>query len=156
MGEKFLYISATDRSCMSYPLEIITLGYDEESLSYIVRLKVIINDVEYTTSPHSFMEFSVINLQRQLPQNIKIACCQTCRHGNFCPYGDHDNEIYCLLGYIPKDKSDVVCIFSHADSKIALPVNALLHWCEKYQEITDDYYTYNDWLCYFRDKVEGK
>ena len=28
------------------------------------------------------------DLQKKLPDDIKIACCMTCHHGNMCPYGN--------------------------------------------------------------------
>ena len=116
----------------------------------IIKLKAYINGVEYISSREfEIMEFAVIDFQKALPKNIQIAGCQACRHGNFCPYGDNENEIYCLKDYQPKNKMDVADIINN-DKIFALPKHELLYCCEEYQKIDETYYNYNDWDYYFK------
>ena len=108
-------------------LEKIILRYEEKTESYITKLNVVVEGVEYAINENSYMEGSIICLQKQFPKSIKIACCQTCRHGNFCPFGDNDNEIFCLKNFTPKDKSDVVDIFiKYSSGEISLLRHQLL------------------------------
>ena len=119
-------------------------------------------DIEYANSKNqTSMEFAVIDLQKQLPQNIKIKCCQNFRHGNFCPYGNNDDEIFCLKNYNPVDKMDVAGIFTNdviatnTNTVLKYPVipHKLLHWCEKHEFISKVYYTYNDWIYYVDERT---
>jgi len=134
-----------------YNIEKLIYGKDTEYDLDIFQLQITINDVKYISSK-SFdcMEYAIINLQKQLPNNIHIVCCQSCKYGNFCPYGDAENEIFCLIDYNPKDKMDVANIFTEFwAEKEVLQRNELLYWCEKYQKINNDYFTYNDWAYIF-------
>ena len=148
-----LVIDGDSQSCC---FEKTIIGYDEEMETYSFELEVSINGTKYTAQ-HNVMEFAIIDLQKNLPQNMKIACCQTCRHGSFCPFGDQEDEIFCLIDYSPQNKEDVVDIFSRRNSgNNALRPNSLLHKCEYYQEINNSYYSYNynDWLYYLKDNGE--
>jgi len=85
-------------------------------------------------------------------KNLNIACCSTCKHGNYCPLGDNDGEIFCLINYTPKDRNDVVDIYiKYSSGEISLPIYPLLHKCEQYEVMNDEYYTYNDWLYLFNN-----
>ena len=92
----------------------------------------------------------IIDFQKGLPDNIKISCCQSCKYGNFCVYGNNENEIFCLIDFPPlKDVYDLIEIF---DSKYsAIPAHELTHFCQKYQRATknNDYYSYNSWDLHF-------
>ena len=95
----------------------------------------------------------------ELPKNIDILCCQSCRYGNFCPFGDNDNEIYCLKGFTFKDKSDVCTWFSKSFSDweaLAKHKRPLLHYCKSYKPIREkEFYTYNDWEYYMKKRREN-
>ena len=130
------------------------VGYNAEYDVDIFQLALSIDGIEYTTGDsRECMEFAIIELQKQLPESIQFICCQTCKHGSYCPFGDQENEIFCFKEYQPKDKGDVIDIF--ASDNLAIPDgdgdnrslqgNELLHWCEAYERINDGYYTYNDW-----------
>ena len=91
-------------------------------------------------------EYAIVKLQEVLPPNIFIACCHSCRHGNFCPFGDNDNEIFCFKDKAPKDKNDV-CEFFSDHASLGVRNKKLLDFCNDYNPISrnDEYYTYNDW-----------
>lgn len=91
-------------------------------------------------------ESSIVKLQQALPSNVRIACCQSCRNGNFCPYGDCDNEIFCLKDIIVNDKNDVCEFFTTNHDLVRITSRKLLHFCSDYEPICHSkYYTYNDW-----------
>lgn len=75
-------------------------------------------------------------------------CCQTCRYGNYCPFGDNEDEIFCLNGFDVKNKEDVCNLteFSEKGESIRIERSRkLLDHCEKYKPINHKkYYTYND------------
>lgn len=91
-------------------------------------------------------EYAIKYLQKSLPANINLACCQSCRHGNFCPYGDSDNEIFCFKDIVINSKHDVCEYFSNNSAFINERSRKLLDFCTEYKPILyDQYYTYNDW-----------
>ena len=146
MGEKNnCIIIIVDGNYKTAHLKKTITSHDDEADMDVVGLQMIVDGIEYKT-PHSnwYMENAVMYLQNVLPEHIDIACCQSCRHGNFCPVGDFDDKIFCLLGYKPHDKADVAIILHK--NRGDLPRYELLHWCDRYEKIdTNKYYTYNDW-----------
>ncbi len=89
------------------------------------------------------MEYAIKYLQKSLPSNISLACCQSCKHGNFNPYGDNENEIFCLKGIVNKHENDVIEYFRANGN---LVIKKLLNYCNEYEPIDqNNYYTYNDW-----------
>ena len=126
-------------------------GRDDEYELDIFVLRLTLHGNTYVSSRlYDCMEIALIDLQKQLPKNTQIICCQSCKHGNFCPFGDQDNEIFCLKEHRPSNKRDVVNLFQDYDAdyfnnKKSLPHNELSHICENYVMISDDYYTYNGW-----------
>lgn len=95
------------------------------------------------------IEYATVYLQKALPTSISIACCQSCRQGNFCPYGNFDNEIFCLKDIITNDKSDVCNFFDKNNDNLESRRRKLLDFCGEYKPLFDDeYYTYNDWKYY--------
>ena len=140
-----------DESCF---IEKIILGYNEYEELDIIKLRAIIKDVEYTNSKEfTEMELAIFDLQKQLPNNMQIVCCLTCKHGTFCPYGNAENEIFCLIHHSPKDKMDVAAIFSAwAQRKVELQKNELLYWCDMYSKISENDYSYTDWHYYLDNR----
>jgi len=137
-----------DKECVCYVEKNIydrNIEYDLD----IFRLKTKINDIGYENS-ESFdcMELAIRDLQKQLPYNFQICCCLSCRYGNFCPYGNAENEIFCFIDYKPESKDDVLNIFD-VFSNDTEP-NELLYCCDKYQKASIDYFNYNDWIYHFR------
>ena len=150
LSEKKVVQFLIDGEYKSGFVEKSVLGYNELQELDIIKLKAVIDGVEYHNTIESLgMEFAIIGLQQQMPDNVLLACCQTCSHGNFCPFGDNENEIFCLKNYTLKNKMDVVEIFA-SDLNAGLPKNELLFLCESYNKINDDTYTYNCWNYYFK------
>ncbi|WP_404427821.1 hypothetical protein LG296_07340 [Ureibacillus chungkukjangi] len=111
----------------------------------IIQYEVFLENQHVISKISNVTELGVKNFQKALPKNIRIAACQTCRYGNFSPYGDNDNEIFCLIDFDFKNKSEVCEIFSDA-SNLEKRRQHLLDFCSNYKPISlADYYTYNDW-----------
>lgn len=107
--------------------------------------------IELTYEGHNFLssesestEHAILNLKQILPSNINIAGCVSCKHGNYCPYGDLDNEIFCFKDISFSNKMDVCDFFSN-NSHIENRSRQLFDFCTDYKPITDEYFTYNDW-----------
>jgi hypothetical protein len=91
-------------------------------------------------------EYAIQYLQKELPDNISIACCQSCQHGNFNPFGDNENEVFCLKDTTLRNREDVVNIFSNQDEPFNTRRRKLLDFCKEYKPISGkEKYTYNDW-----------
>ncbi|MCR3759771.1 hypothetical protein KYB31_12385 [Clostridium felsineum] len=88
-------------------------------------------------------EYAIKHLQKSLPSNIKLVCCQSCRYGNFCPFGDSDNEIFCFKYITINSKSDLCEYFSRNEKFNNKRSRKLLDYCTEYRPIShNEYYTY--------------
>ncbi len=88
------------------------------------------------------------DLQKQLPRDVTLKCCLTCRHGNMCPYGNKPGEVFCTKDLIITSKEDMCRLF---DSEKAIDdmkkrSRFCANNCEDYQQQSRDNYTYNDYL----------
>ena len=85
------------------------------------------------------------DLQKKLPQDVKIACCMTCRHGNMCPFGTDTNELFCTKDLTITCKGDMADLFGSNDTFDERSVTAY-GVCDDFVYQSNDYYTYNDYL----------
>lgn len=85
------------------------------------------------------------DLQKQLPQDVTIKCCLTCRHGNMCPVGNKPDELFCTKDVFITQKSDLF-FYTEDDAEREKRSCGYTCVCDEYQPQTDDYYTYNDFL----------
>lgn len=130
---------AIDDEIQALPTTVF-LQHDEDGELISVHFEV----QDYRSAPTSCSELAVKNLQRALPSNMKITACQTCMFGNFNPYGDMDNEIFCLKGFVVRNKMEVCEIIQKAETHERK--RTLLAFCADYKPIDNKaYYTYNDW-----------
>ncbi len=83
------------------------------------------------------------DLQKKLPNGVKIQCCLTCRHGNMCPVGNKPGEIFCTKDVIPKEKSDLY-YYTEEESERKKRSRNYTDLCEDYKEQSSDFFTYND------------
>lgn len=146
MKESILYVNyIIDGMLSAIPTKMI---YEESNENEIknIRYEINLKNRHFVSDASDATEYAIINLQRVLPPNISIACCQSCRHGNFCPYGDYDNEIFCLKDMTANNKEDVCKLFSEKFDLLDTKKRKLLDICINYKPISDDeYYTYNNW-----------
>ncbi|MCH1627511.1 hypothetical protein [Fredinandcohnia quinoae] len=127
------------------PTKMIVEQLDQDEKQNI-HFEVHFNNRHFQSKPSDSTEYAIKYLQRKLPDNINIACCQSCGHGNFNPFGDMENEVFCLKDKTPSNKADVVEIFSNQDKTFKTRSRKLLDFCKDYQTIShNEKYTYNDW-----------
>lgn len=119
----------------------------EDKSEYITKTTISLtyNQKEYKGEGNEYLwEDAFANLQKSLPENVKIACCMTCQHGNMCPYGNSPRELYCTKNIEVNDKYDLENIFNKDNF---YENNRVLsdHYCEDYVSQSNDTYTYNDY-----------
>ena len=90
-------------------------------------------------------------LQNRLPQGIKLACCMTCRHGNMCPHGNRENQLFCTKDLVISSKWDMIDLFNNTDP-FAERVVSPIKYCEGFIYQSSQSYTYNDFLYYLEKK----
>ena len=130
------------------PIKMVYEQADEDETKNI-HYEIDMENNYFIADSSDVTEIAVTNLRKALPPDISIACCQSCRHANFNPYGDNDNEVFCLKGFTPNNKNDVCEIFSNGYNSLKAKSRKLLDYCSEFKPIShNDYYTYNDWGLY--------
>jgi hypothetical protein len=89
------------------------------------------------------------DLQRKLPEGVFLKCCLTCRHGNLCPVGNDVNEVFCTKDVLITQKSDLF-FYTEDEVERAKRSKQYCGLCEDYQPQSEDFYTYNDYLCFLQ------
>ena len=60
------------------------------------EITLLYNEMEYKGYGTDYLWTDTLaDLQMKLPKDVKLACCMTCRHGNMCPYGNAENQLFC-------------------------------------------------------------
>lgn len=127
------------------PTKMFYEQFEEDEFQNIL-FEVKVNNEHIQSTLTNSVEYAVKHLQKKLPDKIGIACCQSCRHGNFNPFGDYENEIFCLKDKTLLTRDDVVKIFSNQDKPLGKRSRKLLDFCKDFKPIADNTkYTYNDW-----------
>ena len=126
---------------VSVPIQICYTNDD-------VEITVSYNDTEYFAKgkDHLWVD-AFADLQAKLPSNTQLACCMTCRHGNMCPYGNKENQLFCTKDVQLTSKDDVIELMyykGHA-SFFEREVSSI-HCCDDFIYQSEDSYTYNDYL----------
>ena len=85
------------------------------------------------------------DLQKNLPNKVKMRCCMTCRHGNMCPVGNKPGELFCTKDVSITQKSDLF-FYTENETERAKRSRDCTDVCESYQEQTSEHYTYNDYV----------
>ena len=91
------------------------------------------------------MEKALIALAKALPEGYALRCCLSCRHGNFCPCGDGDDELFCLSDIRPQGKADVFFPTSD-DTEREKRRRSLFFLCPDYAPQEEGYFTYSSFL----------
>ena len=89
------------------------------------------------------------DLQRQLPQDVIMKCCLTCRHGNMCPVGNQPDELFCTKDVSITQKSDLH-FFTEDDAERTRRIRQYTDLCDDYVHQSDDHFTYNDYLYHLK------
>ncbi len=78
------------------------------------------------------MAEALLEIIQRLPEDWQVKSCFTCRHGQFCPYGNADNEIFCMRGLDPQtipQLCDWMVDFEEMDKRS----RTVFSLCEEYQ-----------------------
>ena len=127
------------------PIEI-TYDDSESIANPQTEITLLYNGMEYNGYGADYLWTDTIaDLQTKLPNDVKLACCMTCRHGNMCPYGNIENELFCTKDITITSKEDMLDLFDQTNPFEERAV-ASLDFCEDFVYQSDDYYTYNDYF----------
>lgn len=80
-------------------------------------------------------------LSQKLSDRYEIHSCYTCRYGNFCPYGDRNNEIFCIKDFEPKCKEDILFIFDDV-LEMKKRSRTLFDVCSEFDSCDEHYWRY--------------
>ena len=132
----------------------VQIHYDDSDVADTpVKISLTYNNILYQGNGKDYLWVDAFaDLQRKLPDNIKIACCMTCCHGNMCPYGNVENQLFCTKDIKITDKKDMCNLFDKTNPFEERAV-AALDCCDDFVYQSDYYYTYNDYL--YQLKKEG-
>ena len=137
------------------PMEIV---YDDSEVATNPRSEITLlyNGIEYKGNGADYLWTDALaDLQIKLSQDVKLACCMTCQHGNMCPYGNKENELFCTKDITITNKEDILDLFDQTDPFKNRAV-ATLDFCEDFVYQSDDFYTYNDYYYQLSRKIETK
>ena len=89
------------------------------------------------------MEF-LADLQKHLPEDVYLKGCISCCHGNICPCGAADLEIFCTKGSLVRHKGDLSDLME--DWEVWLQrERTFFHRCEDWKLVTAEDYTYHSY-----------
>ena len=130
----------------------IQINYDDgEEAITTVEINLTYDGVKYQGRGTDYLWVDAFaDLQSKLPHNIKLACCMTCRHGNMCPYGNKENQLFCTKDITIASKDDMIKLIDEDSSFLGRAV-ASIHYCKDFIYQTDDCYTYNDYLYFLKN-----
>ncbi len=104
----------------------------------------------YQSRKEEYTEKAFAELQKKLPEGVSIKCCLTCAHGNLCPYGNIEYEIFCIKDHILQEKLDLIDLMDQEDHDFLLRSRLITDLCDDFTEQNDEHYTYNDYLYYLK------
>lgn len=84
-----------------------------------------------------------------IEKDVTIQCCLTCKHGNFCPFGNTPGEIFCMKDIQVTTKSNLF-FYTVDDRERTSRLRTSTYVCADYQMQTEEYFTYNDYLYYIK------
>ena len=136
----------------------IVITYDDSEVIANPKSEITLlyNKMEYKGCGSDYLWTDTLaDLQMKLPNDVKLACCMTCRHGNMCPYGNEENQLICTKGITITSKGDMLDLFDQTNPFEERAV-ASLDFCEDFVYQSDNYYTYNDYFYQLNRKKADK
>ena len=128
---------------------------NKTSVSPKFEISLTYEEVEYKGYGTDFLwSDAFADLEIKLPNDVKIACCMTCRHGNMCPYGNKENQLFCTKDVIIASKDDMIGLIDNTDLCVERAVSSI-QYCDSFSYQSDDYYTYNDYLYYLKKDLNS-
>lgn len=83
------------------------------------------------------------DLQRQLPEGVRLKGCFTCRHGNQCPVGNSPDLLFCTKDAMITCPQDLWQYTEKAEER-EKRMRTYASLCKNYVRQSKDCYTYND------------
>lgn len=124
----------------------IYINCNEEWNPPKITISMKYNGKEYYGCADDYLWVSAFaNLQKQLPLNVVLKCCLTCRHGNMCPVGNQPNQLFCTKDVCITQKSDLF-FYTEDETECAKRAKKYTDICDSYQPQNNEDYTYNDYL----------
>ena len=136
----------------------IEIAYDDSEVVINPKSEITLlyGGIEYKGSGADYLWTDTLaDLQMNLPKNAKLVCCMTCRHGNMCPYGNKENQLFCTKDIKITSKEDMCDLFDQTDPFEDRAV-ASLDYCDDFIYQSDDSYTYNDYFYQLSQKIASK
>ena len=128
----------------------ITYTDDENAIAPKSKISLLYDGTVYEATGSDYLWVDTFaDLQRRLPDHVKLACCMTCRHGNMCPYGNIPNQLFCTKQLLITGKEDICHLFDQSRPHSERAVSSL-DYCGDFAPQSDDHYTYNDYLYQLR------
>lgn len=121
-------------------IQIVNVEYQHDEDNDISIAKVFLDNETIEISDCD-TEMIFRKLSELLKNKYEIYSCFTCRYGHFCPYGDCDNEIFCVNDFDPKCKNDLLPIMQNSE-ELSLRLRTLFDICDKHKPCSADYWTY--------------
>lgn len=132
------------------------INCNEEFVPTKTTVYIKYNNTDYLGSGNDTLwEEAFADLQKQLPPNVTLKCCLTCRHGNMCPVGNQPNEVFCTRDVRITQKSDLF-FYTEDYAEREKRSKKYTDICENYQSQSEDYYTYNSYLYYLTQTSGAK
>ena len=124
------------------PMQIV---YDDENTADVICDVTYHGNTYQGRARENYWASAFADLQSRFPQDVKLACCMSCRHGNMCPYGNDEQELFCTKDLIIRSKNDMCDLFDNTDPFLNRMVRPY-DWCDNFEHQSDANYTYNDYL----------
>ena len=121
-------------------IQVVNVEYQFDEDCDIATAKVFMCDKIIEVSGDC-AESVFCKLSEILEDKYEIYSCYTCRYGNFCPYGDQDNEIFCVNDSEPKSKEDLISIMVDGEESEKRH-RTLFDICDEHKPCSDNYWTY--------------
>lgn len=142
---------ATPNGNTTVPVSIVfpsddAYAYGKERKDPSVSVTVSYGGIDFTGygDDHLWID-AFADLQKKLPEGVKIQCCLTCRYGNMCPVGNCPGELFCMKDIAISNKSDLF-FYTEDWEEREKRSRGSTDFCKCYREQSDSYYTYNDYL----------
>ncbi|MBQ3264157.1 MAG: hypothetical protein IJH07_00125 [Ruminococcus sp.] len=155
---KVIYLQ-TPKGIVSTPLRIEVLYPDtdlpmEDMDPDSIEMYLTYKDTVYHGKGTDYLYADTLaDLQVNLPENISICCCLTCRHGNMCPYGNRPDLLWCTKDIIINSKEDM-CLLFDSENYESREVSSF-GYCSCFSYQNNDDYTYNDYGYVLRNRKKG-
>lgn len=134
----------------------IQITYDDNDVTPNPASEILLlyNGQEYRGSGTDYLWTDTFaDLERKLPNGVKLACCMTCRHGSMCPYGNTENLLFCTKDLTITGKEDLCDLFDQTDPFQGRSV-ASFDCCHDFAYQSHDHFTYNDFLYQLNQKSQ--